>query len=394
MAQPAVSAIVGNGSSSGGTVIEAIPKGKRYTDVVPVTKPADDAGALTTSTKRKRRPARRQVDERKSATELPAQTGQVFNIWYGQWSGGDRWDPAAQGGVPAETRCNPARDSGWTQADRAGVVAGATYFCLYFARGCCAEGPECKFLHRIPRATDIFPPNVDCFGRDKHADYRDDMGGVGSFLRQNHTLYVGRITIGDAVEEQVSTQFTVWGDVERIRILNGRGVAFVTYANVASAEFAKEAMHNQTLGNGETLNVKWATQDPNPAAAARDAKRTEEQAAAAIRRALPQEFVDELEGKTDKKQKRLDFGLDGYQPTDELWYQRGEHAINPVGRPAPQKTIEQADDAPEAHLKIPSDGNALINGRTLAALEALRSTKSADSNRKHGLQLDYGSDDE
>lgn len=31
------------------------------------------------------------------------------------------------------------------------------------------------------------------FGREKHGQYRDDMGGVGSMLRVNKTLYVGRI---------------------------------------------------------------------------------------------------------------------------------------------------------------------------------------------------------
>jgi hypothetical protein len=35
---------------------------------------------------------------------------------------------------------------------------------------------------------DILPDTaLDCFGREKHADYRDDMGGVGSFGRQNRT---------------------------------------------------------------------------------------------------------------------------------------------------------------------------------------------------------------
>jgi hypothetical protein len=51
----------------------------------------------------------------------------------------------------------------------------------------------------------MFSPNVDCFGRDKHADYRDDMGGAGSFMRQNLTLYVGRIHVTDDIEEAVAT---------------------------------------------------------------------------------------------------------------------------------------------------------------------------------------------
>ena len=43
-------------------------------------------------------------------------------------------------------------------------------------------------MHRLPTLHDHFNPNIDCFGRDKFSDYRDDMGGVGSFMRQNRTV--------------------------------------------------------------------------------------------------------------------------------------------------------------------------------------------------------------
>jgi len=58
----------------------------------------------------------------------------------------------------------------------------------------------------------------DCFARDKFADYRDDMGGVGSFNRQNRTLYVGRIKEtgnGPETEEAVIRHFKEWGVIER-----------------------------------------------------------------------------------------------------------------------------------------------------------------------------------
>jgi RNA recognition motif-containing protein len=92
----------------------------------------------------------------------------------------------------------------------------------------------------------MFSPNVDCFGRDKHAGYRGDMGGVGSFMRQNLTLYVGRIHVTDDIEEVVARHFSEWGEIERIRILNSRGVAFVTYMTEVNAQFAKEAMAHQS----------------------------------------------------------------------------------------------------------------------------------------------------
>ena len=112
----------------------------------------------------------------------------------------------------------------------------------FFAKGLCPRGHECEYLHRLPGLHDLFNPNVDCFGRDRHSDYRDDMGGVGSFMRQNRTLYVGRIHVTDDIEEVVARHFQEFGQIDRIRVLTSRGVAFVTYTNEANSQFAKEAM--------------------------------------------------------------------------------------------------------------------------------------------------------
>ena len=162
--------------------------------------------------KPRRRPARPQVDPSTLLTHgaPPPQTGTIFNIWYNKWSGGDRED-AYLSKHAAKSRCNIATDTGYTRADK---VPGS-YFCLFFARGLCPKGHECEYLHRLPGLHDHPNPNVDCFGRDKHSDYRDDMGGVGSFMRQNRTLYVGRITVSDDVEEIAARHFAEWGEVER-----------------------------------------------------------------------------------------------------------------------------------------------------------------------------------
>ncbi|KAG9713241.1 pre-mRNA-splicing factor cwc2, partial [Aureobasidium melanogenum] len=224
--------------------------------------------------KKKRRPAR--VQQEGFQSERPAQTGTIFNIWYNKWSGGDRED-AYSSKTQAKGRCNVATDSGYTKADS---IPGS-YFCLFFARGLCPKGQDCEYLHRLPNSRiekegglgDIFPSNVDCFGRDKFSDYRDDMGGVGSFMRVNRTLYVGRIHTSDDIEEVVARHFQEWGQIERVRVLPARGVAFVTYVHLANAEFAKEAMAHQPLDNNETLNVRWATVDPNPQAQKREARK-------------------------------------------------------------------------------------------------------------------------
>ena len=236
----------------------------------------------------------------------------------------------------------------------------------------------------------MFSPNVDCFGRDKHADYRDDTGGVGSFMRQNLTIYVGRIHVTDDIEETVARHFSEWGEIERIRILNSRGVAFVTYMNEVNAQFAMVAMAHQSLDHNEILNLRWATQDPNPLAMAREKRRLEEQAADAIRKALPAEFVAELEGPDDggeAKRRRLTegtFGLQGYEAPDEIWYNRDKLLEAPQ---SVQEAVESTDDK-----EIFSEG-------TLARLKALKNKevkKPAPPKSGGGLLGfdDYGSDED
>ncbi|KAH8430469.1 active spliceosome conformation promoter CWC2 [Aspergillus melleus] len=353
--------------------------------------------------RRKRRPARPQIDPATIKSEPPPQTGTTFNIWYNKWSGGDREDSLLSKHA-APSRCNVAKDSGYTRADK---VPGS-YFCLFFARGICHKGHECEYLHRLPTLHDLFNPNVDCFGRDKFSDYRDDMGGVGSFMRQNRTLYVGRIHVTDDIEEVVSRHFAEWGQIERIRVLTSRGVAFVTYSNVANAEFGKEAMAHQSLDHSEILNVRWATVDPNPLAQKREARRLEEQAAEAVRRALPAEFVAELEGKDPEARKRKkiegSFGLQGYDAPDEVWYTRtkqledaGRAGAGQLEAPDQSLMIEAASAEPAQEFQTQeSTGGGIFSSSTVAALRGLSggnvTTKPAP--QASGPLVGYGSDDD
>ncbi|CAI4213804.1 unnamed protein product [Parascedosporium putredinis] len=284
----------------------------------------------------------------------PPQTGTVFNIWYNKWSGGDNEDKYLSK-THAKGRCNIALDSGYTKADR---------------------GPDCDYLHRLPTIHDMFQPNVDCFGRDKFSDYRDDMGGVGSFTRQNRTVYVGRITVTDDIEEIVARHFAEWGQIERVRVLNTRGVAFITYCNEANAQFAKEAMAHQSLDHEEVLNVRWATPDPNPMAQAREARRIEEKAAEAIRRALPAEFVAEIEGKDPEARKRRkiesSYGLDGYQAPDEIHFALGANAVNPLGRRGFEQENAQEYTPMAIEQAPPQPEGGIFSSSTIAALSAAK----------------------
>ncbi|KAI8950788.1 RNA recognition domain-containing protein, partial [Xylaria longipes] len=357
---------------------------------------------------RKKRPARPQVDPDFIKSEPPPQTGTIFNIWYNKWSGGDREDKYLAK-TAAKGRCNIQKDSGYTRADK---VAGS-YFCLFFARGICPKGQDCEYLHRLPQVHDLFNPNVDCFGRDKHSDYRDDMGGVGSFMRTNRTIYVGRIHVTDDIEEIVSRHFAEWGPCERIRVLSTRGVAFITYMNEANAQFAKEAMAHQSLDHNEILNVRWATADPNPMAQAREARRIEEQAAEAIRRALPAEYVAEIEGRDPEARKRRKiesgFGLEGYEAPDDIYFARGAQAVNPIGRQGYELEHEQRLMIESGETSNADSGTALgdiggqqgetqvsgiLSSSTLAALKMAKVTTAPKEKTAaaSGPLVAYGSD--
>ena len=233
------------------------------------------------------------------------------------------------------------------------------------------------------------------------------MGGVGSFQRQNRTLYVGRIHVTDDIEEVVARHFAEWGQIDRIRVLTGRGVAFVTYSNEANAQFAKEAMSHQSLDHEEVLNVRWATVDPNPLSQKREARRLEEQAAEAVRRALPAAFVAEIEGRDPEARKRKkiegSFGLDGYDVPDDVWHARTRQlesttpATGQLEAPEQPLMIESAPTYAQAPESETEPQSGIFSSSTVAALRGLAGgnvTTQAAPKPSGGPLVAYGSDDE
>ncbi|KAG2389411.1 hypothetical protein C9374_013971 [Naegleria lovaniensis] len=211
---------------------------------------------------KKIRKARVQASNKKESKLQREENGGEYNIWYHKYIGQrQKRDIDA-----AESRCNIKTDAGWT----VGCTLKDPFFCLFFAKGCCAEGPNCKYLHRIPTSADIsrIPITKDCFGRAKFATDRDDMAGVGSFNRDCRTLYVSgfKYVAGVDYEEVIKRHFQEWGEIEYIRAFPERSYAFVKYKNRLCAEFAREAMLGQSLDNDEIIHIRWSADDPNPLA--------------------------------------------------------------------------------------------------------------------------------
>ncbi|KNE99822.1 hypothetical protein PSTG_06911 [Puccinia striiformis f. sp. tritici PST-78] len=353
----------------------------------------------------KRRPARKQVTLEQAAAvkKQPEQNGQTYNVWYNKWAGGDRYDSSTQK-EKSQTRCKIATDAGYTRADGGNNA----YCCLYFARGCCPYGSECSFLHRLPPPQSTLPDaSLDVFGREKHSDYRDDMGGVGSFSRQNRTLYIGRLReINKKTEDLVETNFQEWGEIERIRVLHGRGVAFVTYVSELSAQFAKEAMMCQSMVDEEVLNVRWATEDPNPAAKRSEHSRIVKIGSERIASKLNPELVEAVEA--------LD-RLEQCEKSEEQTMKRANERTDEDRSPDTKRLRHQSPPLPPASSEptlphppptippqiVPPTHHGLLSSEAIQGLRNLAASNLAHKN-PHPISkpsplvglADYGSDED
>ncbi|PVH22638.1 hypothetical protein CXQ85_005212 [Candidozyma haemuli] len=302
--------------------------------------------------------ARQQIDpDDISDDDKPPQTGHTFNIWYHKWAGGDR---SSNNTVRSKHRLNVSKDSGQTRGNDL-----KSPICLYFARGCCYKGKNCPFLHRLPKATDNVIPAKDCFGRDKTADYKDDMSGPGSFNRVNKTLYISGLHINDDIEETLSNQFGEFGSIDRVRVPTHKAIGFVMFKHESEAQFAKEAMDGQTLDGTDTLTVRWANSDPNPSAR-QSSKRTAEDAALSTVKKL---LIAEPSNKRFKKED---------SPANVYF-------IRPVNDIPPQNDSEESDNEPEEEQ--PSS-RGLFGSARMAALTKLQSPKPMGRPKTAGRKPD------
>ena len=215
------------------------------------------------------RPAKKQkdfIDPKKYYTE----GSNEYNIWYGTYYG----DTKDKDKDPASDRCKLEEDAGYTKADFGDEKRkDRKFFCLHFARGMCAKGNDCPYYHRIPLPEDDAKCDelYDCFGRQRHNKHKDDMNGVGSFMKPSRTLFVGNLLkhkydTPKLLEDAIWKHFQEWGELESCNVIHRLAIAFPRYRLRTSAEFAKEAMSQQALDGGEILSIRWAHDDPNPIA--------------------------------------------------------------------------------------------------------------------------------
>ncbi|KAN0015027.1 hypothetical protein ACTFIU_001348 [Dictyostelium citrinum] len=315
-------------------------KQKPSTDTITPTPPTTTTTTATTTTKDKKkskkpkssgltkvgadiielqasllnRPARKQSTHINSRYEDHDIDTTEYNIWYHKKLGNKNWKDRDV----SETRCNVLKDCGKTRA------AKDAYFCRHFAKGRCISGADCIFLHRVPTPEDDKRLELthDIFGRERHKTDREDMGGVGSFSRDNRTLYIGGIktNVSGSIEDMVRKNFEEWGRIEYVRVIANRSISFVRYLYRSSAEFAKEAMADQTLDNGELLNIRWATEDSNPYAKKVDERNLHRVATEVINKRIREMTPDD--------QSALKYQMTGQYPNTDQQYDQNGQPIN------------------------------------------------------------------
>ena len=319
---------------------------RKYGKIEPVYATSEALAALTTR-KMPDRPARVQM-EQKRALQQAEHLGE-YNIWYGKYIGERNYERAPK----AVTRVCLETDDGVTRADYTSATA---WICLHFARGDCIYGKDCTFRHCAPTEDDetMADSPHDIFGRNRHASWRDDMGGTGTWNKECKTIYVGRLCstpAESAITETVVRHFGEFGPIESVRALKPKGCAFVTYKLRCTAEFAKEAMAEQSLDHDEQLNVRWAYDDPNPKAQAIRLRNNAQIMLAAMaakghipNELPPDEFYDEWGDEPHSKRPRVEGEGGGSSSTPMT---REEHAQQ-LADAESQREAEAAEAEAEA----------------------------------------------
>lgn len=187
--------------------------------------------------------------------------------------------------------------------------------------------------------------------------------------------------------------------------MNGRGIAFVTFKYEANAQFAKEAMMNQSLDNNEVLNVRWSLDEPGKSEDGHDPEAREqgERRIAAIETANQEQEQDyrelqhvpgiDWDDYARAKRQRITLSQDELSRLDEENRRGWEEYQRAQAAPAP----ETRQSKPKEAAKPAASG--LLNEEALKSLEALRKQQSkpkapaAPPSGLSGLAA-YGSDSE
>ncbi|CAN1284794.1 Zinc finger CCCH domain-containing protein 40 [Linum perenne] len=166
---------------------------------------------------------------------------------------------------PNDTILKLQRTSPYYKRNRAHV-------CSFYIRGECTRGAECPYRHEMPVTGELSQQNI----KDRYYGVNDPVamkllnkaGEMPSLEPPEdesiRTLYVG------GLDERISEQdlrdnFYAHGEIESIKMVPQRAIAFVAYTTREGAEKAAEELSNKLVIKGLRLKLMWGRpQAPKP----------------------------------------------------------------------------------------------------------------------------------
>lgn len=194
-----------------------------------------------------------------------------------------------------------------------------------------------------------------------------------------------------------------------VRVLQYRSVAFVTYVSEFNAQFAKEAMACQSLDNDEILNVRWATEDPNPVSKVQEKRRLEDMGREAIQARMDPRIIDAVRAVRALEDGAIDEDEQGQEEEDGApEAKRRRLEIEDTQQELSPEELEQVQEA-EQELQQQeqfAQSNGLLSADALEGLKYF-----AEIRRRNGIAIvrsaplqkppseglglaDYGSDED
>lgn len=141
------------------------------------------------------------------------------------------------------------------------------HLCSFYAAGTCNRGALCPYRHEMPQTGELAHQNI----KDRYYGQNDPV--AKKMLRRAEestsermpppkdqtitTLWVGGFDDSSITEGELRTKFYTYGELASIRMVEGKGCAFVTYLSRQSAEDAARGLSNRLVINGQSMRLAW-----------------------------------------------------------------------------------------------------------------------------------------
>ncbi|KAJ4824060.1 hypothetical protein Tsubulata_000904 [Turnera subulata] len=146
------------------------------------------------------------------------------------------------------------------------------HVCSFYVRGECTRGAECPYRHEMPVTGELSQQNI----KDRYYGVNDPValkllnkaGDMPSLEPPEDesikTLYIGGLDARIS-EQDLRDQFYAHGEIESIKMVPQRAIAFVTYTTREGAEKAAEELSNKLVIKSLRLKLMWGRpQAPKP----------------------------------------------------------------------------------------------------------------------------------